>query len=970
MDGARLSSRRTPCRPATRPVTMRIARLCSLVILLLATSAQADEPSSSALASQADEAEFYFLRGNRAYQDRRYEDALAAYYLSNRLVPNRHVQFNIARCLDRLGRYEESYRAWSTLLAQGLSEKEKQAAEDEIDLLRSHLALVMVDSTPAGATIYAGRRDLGALGTTPKSLALPPGKTKILLEREGYRPIELWAEPVRGQQIKVSASLERVFGQIELRHVPDNAEIRRDYVDGELLRQGPGRVRLLPGPLVLFVSAPGYQTERLVVDVLGDTTLPVDVLMSPVMAPTGVVVVRANIAGALVRIDGKEAGFAPAVIDGVLTGTRVVEVAAEGRRSFAATVEVKRNERAFVDAYLARADPEVTAATKSTIASESAPASVSIVTADEIAAFGYSSLAEALAAIRGTFTSNDRSYESVGFRGFSPPGDYTNRVLVLMDGHPINDAITGQGYVGHDFDVDLALVERIEVVRGPGSVLYGTGALFGVINVVTRSAQEGQHASVDGMAGTLGLRSGRATASLRNGDRDLVLSAAGMNLGGDSRYVWPATASGAPGPTVLDGDGESAFHADLAAHAGAWSLRAGWNDRKKYFPTGAYGSDPVPGSYNHDRRGYAELRFDKEVAGVALAARAAYDVSWYHGNFMVSDPLLTGQEDLKGQWLTAELRATLPRFLGQGLTLGSEVVKQLEVLTDPTPLPIPDDLIVSAYVVDDIRVSPRFSLNAGARSDSYTKSFGTTFSPRLAALVRPYAAGNTKIFVGQSFRIPSPNERADDLSGKLQPETIWSGEIEHTHAVSDDVHLVGAVFANWLSHLIELDGYKGQNDVNDADRVRSLGAEAEARWEPGGGTLVSLSLTRQRVESLGPNGNTPFINAPETMVKARVLCPLLGPALRLGSELVLDSGRHFRPSTPDVVDNLRTDDAYLWNLSFSGAYRPYHVHYYAGIYNLLDVHDARAGFPTSIDYPPVLIPRYGRSLRLGLTIAL
>jgi hypothetical protein len=103
------------------------------------------------------------------------------------------------------------------------------------------------------------------------------------------------------------------------------------------------------------------------------------------------------------------------------------------------------------------------------------------------------------------------------------------------------------------------------------------------------------------------------------------------------------------------------------------------------------------------------------------------------------------------------------------------------------------------------------------------------------------------------------------------------------------------------------------------------------------------------------------------MVKARVLCPLVGTALRLGSELVLDSGRHFRNDGQTLTDNYRTDDAFLWNLSFSGAYRPYRVHYFAGLFNLLDVHDARTGFPTSIDYPPVLVPRYGRSLRVGLS---
>jgi outer membrane receptor protein involved in Fe transport len=956
---------------------MRCAFPTLLIIACLACPrlAHAAEPTAST-AGQADEAQFHFLRGNRAYQEKRFEDALASYYLSNRLVANRNVQFNIARCLDRLGRYDEAFRAWASLAAQNLPEKEQKSTQDAIEQLRPHLALLEIETTPPGATIYAGRRDLGALGVTPKNLALRPGPTKIILEHEGYRPIELSAEPEQSKQIKLSATLERIYGEIDIRRVPAAAEIRRDYLDGEVLRQGPGTLKVLPGPLVLFISAPGFQTARIMVNALPDAKVPVDAILSPAEAPTGILVVRSNINGALVRVDGKEAGFAPAVIDGVPAGLREVEILAESRQSFQAKVEVKMGERSFVDAYLGRADPEVTAATKSAVASEDAPASVSIVTADEIAAFGYTSLTEALGAIRGTFTSNDRSYESIGFRGFSPPGDYTNRVLVLVDGHSVNDAVTGQGYVGHDFDVDLANVARIEIVRGPGSVLYGTGALFGVINVVTRRAAEGAHATVNTMLGTQGLLSGRATGSARKGNAELMLSLAGMESDGDRRYVWPASQTGGAPVTVLGADGEKAAHVDLVGRVGCLSVRAGFNDRKKYLPTGAYDTQPVYGTYNHDRRGYAELHFDRTLQGVQVALRAAYDYSWYHGNFINTDPTPPSVENLKAQWVTGELRLGLPRFLFQSFTVGGEVIEQLQMQADQPYLgnaPIGKDFIASAYVVDDIHISDRLNVNLGARSDSYTKSFGTTVNPRLAVVTKPYLHGNTKLFFGRSFRIPSPNERTNNPGQDLRPEIIWSGEIEHSHAINDDVHVVGAVFANWLDNLVTLvpDPVNGGSYyVNGGNRIRSIGAEAELRWEPGGGTLLSLSITRQRVEELTAQGNVPFLNAPETMVKARVLCPLVGTALRLGSELVLDAGRHFRQDDPAQLpgDN-RVDDALLWNASFSGEFRAYRLRYFAGLFNLLDVRDARTGFPTSVDYPPNLIARYGRSMRAGLSVA-
>ena len=954
---------------------MRSAFLTQTIILALICASRtsaADPVAQPPLAGQADEAQFHFLRGNRAYQEKRFEDALASYYISNRLVANRNVQFNIARCLDRLGRYDEAFRAWSTLLDQALPEKEQKAVQDAIEQLRPHLALIEIATTPPGATIYAGRRDLGALGTTPKNLALRPGPSKIILEREGFRSIEVAAEPEQSKQIKLSIALERIYGDIEIRRVPETAEIRRDYLDGEVLRHGPGAIKVVPGPLVLFVSAPGFQTARMTVTALPDAMVPVDAVLAPAEVPTGVLVVRSNITGALIRIDGREAGFAPAVIDGVPTGAHGIEILAETRQTFQSVVEVKKGDRTFVDAYLGHADPEVTAATKSAVASESAPASVSIVTADEIAAFGYTSLAEALGAIRGTFTSNDRSYESVGFRGFSPPGDYTNRVLVLVDGHALNDAVTGQGYVGHDFDVDLANVARIEIVRGPGSVLYGTGALFGVINVVTRRAAEGGHGAVNTMAGTMGLASGRATGSVRKGNADLMLSMAGMESDGDRRYVWPVSPIDGTQSTVLGADEERAAHADLVGHAGPFSLRAGYNDRKKFIPTGAYGTLAVNGTYNHDRRGYAELRFDRSFRGMQVSARAAYDYSWYHGNFITDDTATPSLENLKAQWRTGEVRLGLPRFLYQTVTVGSEVVQQSQMQADHPFADNPEigkDFIVSAYVVDDIHVSDRLNANLGLRFDDYTKSFGTVWNPRFAIVGKPYLRGNTKVFVGRSFRVPSPNERANNQANDLQPESIWSGELEHSHAINDDIHVVGAVFANWLSSLVSLvpDNVNGGSYyINNTNRIRSLGAEAEVRWEPGGGTLLSLSATRQRVQELTTDGPAPYLNAPETMVKARVLCPLMGPALRFGSELVLDAGRHFRHEDSALLGDNRVDDAFLWNVTLSGEYRAYRLRYFAGLFNLLDVRDARTGFPTSVDYPPILIPRYGRSMRAGL----
>ena len=104
-----------------------------------------------------------------------------------------------------------------------------------------------------------------------------------------------------------------------------------------------------------------------------------------------------------------------------------------------------------------------------------APSAVSVVTAADIRAHGYRTIAEALRSLPSFYVTEDRRYSFVGVRGFNRPGDYGARILLLLNCLRSNDALYEQAYVGQDFIVDIDLVERIEVVRGPSAAIC-TGA--------------------------------------------------------------------------------------------------------------------------------------------------------------------------------------------------------------------------------------------------------------------------------------------------------------------------------------------------------------------------------------------------------------------------------------------------------------------------------------------------------------
>ena len=138
-----------------------------------------------------------------------------------------------------------------------------------------------------------------------------------------------------------------------------------------------------------------------------------------------------------------------------------------------------------------------------------APSSVSIVTADEIKKFGYRTLADILRSVRGFYISYDRNYSYVGVRGFSRPGDYNSRILLLIDGHRLNDNVFDSALVGTEGVLDVDLIDRVEIIRGPSSSLYGSNAFFAVVNIISKRGRDLQGAEVSGEVGSFETYKGR-----------------------------------------------------------------------------------------------------------------------------------------------------------------------------------------------------------------------------------------------------------------------------------------------------------------------------------------------------------------------------------------------------------------------------------------------------------------------------
>ena len=163
-------------------------------------------------------------------------------------------------------------------------------------------------------------------------------------------------------------------------------------------------------------------------------------------------------------------------------------------------------------------DVKISSASKFEQRANAAPAAVQVISREDIKRHGWRTLTEALKSLPGIYAVNDRGYDYLGARGFLIPGDYNTRFLLLIDGQRSNDNIYQQAQLGSEGWLDMSVVERIEYIPGPGSAIYGSNAMFGVINVITRSAGKTPQNEVSTYVSQLGL-TGVSAMTLRRSRR-------------------------------------------------------------------------------------------------------------------------------------------------------------------------------------------------------------------------------------------------------------------------------------------------------------------------------------------------------------------------------------------------------------------------------------------------------------------
>lgn len=538
-----------------------------------------------------------------------------------------------------------------------------------------------------------------------------------------------------------------------------------------------------------------------------------------------------------------------------------------------------------------------------------APAVTTVITARDIEAMGARTLEEALRGVPGLqVTMNWYNTPVYTIRGVSSA--FNPEVLVLVNGIRLNNIYaSSKNEFWSGFPVST--LARVEIIRGPGSALYGADAFAGVINLITKSAEDMNGTEIGARVGTFGTRDAWLLHGTQWQGFDIAFMAEVNDTDGHRRTVerdaqsvfdalYGTEASLAPGPY-----GSKIANQDFKLEIGKerWTLRAGWmeNDHTEAGTGIAQALDPT--KPRELRRQNIDLTFqdpywsrDWSVEARLHYARYRSRLTWElfpPGAFGGAFP--EGQHGYPSGSETHALGSLAAQYRGwrdhaPHLGVGYAYYDMYRVLdwrnfgTSPftgepiSPIGVLDVSDTPAayareaarenrflYVQDTWTLNPRWELTYGLRHDRYS-DFGSTTNPRLGLVWTPHRKLVAKLLFGKAFRGPSFQEQYNQNNPvaignpQLKPEKIATWELAFGYHANDALHLALNLFRYKIRDKITLIPLSSvEQGFANASTWQGQGGEFEARWKtsPRSSVLFNYSLQDSEDGSGETLGNGP-----------------------------------------------------------------------------------------------------------------
>ena len=631
---------------------------------------------------------------------------------------------------------------------------------------------------------------------------------------------------------------------------------------------------------------------------------------------------------------------------------------------------------------------EVSSASKYSQRTADAPSAVQVISREDIRLHGWRTLSEALSTLPGIYINNDRVYDFLGARGFQIPGDYNTRFLLLVDGQRNNDNNFQQALFGSEAWLDMAVVERIEYIPGPGSAIYGSNAMFGVINVITRNAGETAQSQVGAHVSKLGLSGVNVMTSRTIEDTGLVFQySAEHQAGRDQTYTDPAGfLFRADGNPAADGvahglDSGNNRHLMMRVDQGEWSVKLLNHERTV---------TPLLAPY---LTVFDDPQCKSAMAAPRLAHRcnikspqpAAYMPVSVTPTGTIAPPIpdldavagyYRNYDDTRGQTLDGEFRHQLrngDHHLLAGLEFSRDLLAR-QRNSYSIPITGAADVNINPlihrsglFVQDEWRLNNNWLLSLGLRQDDATAS-NSTRSPRLGLIWQPDRVWTAKLLAGCAYRSANAYESQfsdglDYLSNPgLQPETIHTTEGVLEWLSSEQTRWQLSLYDNRLNNLIQQVDTGGVGtgpfQYQNSGWLRVQGLEL-------GLEKITASDLKLRASISGSHARNALGSAQDNSPadsKTSVSAPVFGQSAYLAADIQRSAGavipgvrRHTALAArcckcdPDLAEGMGT-----WVASATAHHQPV---------------DRDTQHPASAEMPTPLIPQNGRNVMAKLEYA-
>lgn len=484
--------------------------------------------------------------------------------------------------------------------------------------------------------------------------------------------------------------------------------------------------------------------------------------------------------------------------------------AAEAEETAAAEPKTAQEEKAApeaapVDLNTYAVEGVVVTASRMPQAISDVPANVSVITAQEIEDKHYNSVGEALHNVNGVVVKDEGT---MGQDIIMVNGDY--RVLVLVDGKRIN---SDQGLGINRSTADLRMIpsmkniERIEVVKGGASALYGSDAVGGVINIITKKGTKGIHTTIDAAYG-----------SWHRGTYQLT------NEGSVKDFSWFVTGSVAHQQyfKTKDADGNSIKMPGSDVNDKNFSIRLDQKLNKRESVSFNYSHTNIKdgGHYYNTNPMYGPIGF--LASGSYRRIQNSVGLTWNFKEGSKAPGFLRVYHDKKNNDVSGKFSYKTSGVEYQnGWELGKDHIliagldwRQTKSSNAPYGYDNKKIENTAVYVQDTWKIGKKWSVVPGLRMDHHNK-YGTKWSPKVAVNFTPDKKNQVYASWGRVFNAP----QADDLwyysdagmygiykgDPNLKPETGYTATIGWNHEFNDKSSLSASLFMSEIKDAIRWD---------------------------------------------------------------------------------------------------------------------------------------------------------------------